>query len=308
MPVVLILRILLVTSGHGDGKDARMSGSGGGAQWGPYGGGRPPGPGWPPVPPPGPFPPAPARRLTFGSLFNPFAVGRAVFTPSRPDRVHDPAVKKVQVVRTVLGLVAITWMLLSYGLASNADAVMDDRFGQIRTTLIVLAVTFPAAVAVFIAAARPPNRRLFLRRAGKPAGALLALVVTLGTPRLITGMGLVTEDTNWTASAGRVVLLFALGAFLLWLGPFGLYGIAQSLVHVFRTADLHETVPPLLATLLVWEVALFDVFRGAYDGAPFGVRMAFILGAPLSVTAVAMWELRRLRTRHGITLRGALLR
>jgi hypothetical protein len=118
----------------------------------------------------------------------------------------------------------------------------------------------------------------------------------------------VTEDTNWTASAGRVGLLFALGAFSLWLAPFGFLGIAQSLVHVFRTADVHETVPPLLATLLVWEVAFFDVFRGAYDGVPFGVRVAFTLGAPLTVTAVAMWELRRLRTRHGITLRAALLR
>jgi hypothetical protein len=169
-------------------------------------------------------------------------------------------------------------------------------------------VTFPVAVAAFIAAARPPNRRLFLRRVGKPAGALLALAVTLAGPRLLTGLGYVTEDTNWTASPGRVVLLFALGAFLLWLGPFGLYGIALSLVHVFRTADVHETVPPLLATLLVWEVALIDVFRGAYDSVPFGIRLAFILGAPLSVTAVALWELRRLRTRHGITLRGALLR
>ncbi|WP_326692534.1 MULTISPECIES: hypothetical protein [unclassified Streptomyces] len=231
-----------------------------------------------------------------------------MFTPSRPGRVNDPVVKKVQVLRTVVGLVAVTWMLLSYGLASDADSVLDDRFGQIRTTLIVLGVTFPVAVAAFIAAARPPNRRLFLRRAGKPAGALLALVVTLAVPRLMTGLGYVREDTNWTASPGRVVLLFALGAFGLWLAPFGLYGIAQSLVHVFRTADLHETVPPLLATLLVWEVALFDVFRGAYDGVPFGVRVAFLLGAPLTVTAVAMWELRRLRTRHGISLRAALLR
>jgi hypothetical protein len=231
-----------------------------------------------------------------------------VFTPSRPDRVHDPVVKRVQVWRTIVGLVAVTWMLLSYGLASDANAVVDDRFDQIRTTLIALGVTFPVAIAAFIAAARPPNRRLFLRRAGKPAGALLALVVTLAVPRLITGLGHVNKETDWTASAGRVVLLFALFAFILWLGLFGVYGIALSLVHVFRTADLHDTVPPLLATLLVWEVALFDVFRGAYDSVPFGVRVAFILGAPLSVTAVAMWELRRLRTRHGITLRGALLR
>ncbi|MBP2037867.1 hypothetical protein [Streptomyces avidinii] len=235
-------------------------------------------------------------------------MGRAVFTPSRPDRVHDPLVRRVQVLRTVIGLAALTWMLLSYKVAPDADAVVDDRFAQIRTTLIVLAVTFPVAVAVFVAAARPPQRRVFLRRAAKPAGALLALVVTLAVPRLVTGLGYVNEETDWTSSGARVALLFALGAFLLWLAPFALYGIGQSLVHVFRTADLHETVPPLLASLLVWEVALFDVIRGAYDGVPFAVRLAFILGAPLSVTAVAMWELRRLRTRHGITLRGALLR
>ncbi|WP_326667816.1 hypothetical protein [Streptomyces sp. NBC_01257] len=216
--------------------------------------------------------------------------------------------KRIQVLRSVVGLIAVTWMLLSYGPAADADDVMDDRFGQIRTTLIALGVTFPVAVAAFVMAARPPNRRLFLRRVGKPVGALLALVVTLASPRLVTGLGYVGENTDWTASAGRVVLLFALGAFLLWLAPFALYGIAQSLVHVFRTADLHETVPPLLATLLVWEVALFDVFRGAYDGVSTGVRVAFVLGAPLTVTAVAMWELRRLRTRHAITLRAALLR
>ncbi|MGI5205162.1 hypothetical protein ACQEU6_26735 [Spirillospora sp. CA-108201] len=215
-------------------------------------------------------------------------MGRAVFTPSRPDRVHDPAVKRVQVWRTVVGLVAVTWMLASYGLASDPNDVMDDRFAQIRTTLITLAVTFPIAVIVFVAAARPPNRRLFLRRAVKPAGALLALFVTLGAPRLITGMGWVTEDTDWTASPRRVVLLFAIGAFLLWLAPFGLYGIAQSLVHVFRTADLHDMVPPLLATLLVCEVAVFDIFQGAYGSVPFAVRLGFVLGAPLSVTVVAM--------------------
>ncbi|WP_344358039.1 hypothetical protein [Streptomyces gobitricini] len=202
--------------------------------------------------------------------------------------------KRVQVLRTVVGLVAVTWLLLSYGLAPDADAVVDDRFGQIRTTLITLGVTLPVAVAAFIAAARPPNRRLFLRRVGKPAGALLALVVTLAAPRLVTGLGYVDEETNWTASAGPVVLLFALAAFLLWLAPFALYGIAQSLVHVFRAADLHETLPPLLATLLVWEVALFDLFRGAYEGVPFAVRVVFVLGAPLTVTAMAMWELRRL--------------
>ncbi|MDK0521767.1 hypothetical protein [Streptomyces sp. ML-6] len=35
-------------------------------------------------------------------------------------------------------------------------------------------------------------------------------------------------------------------------------------------------------------------------------RPAAVLGGPLSVTAVSLWELRRLRSRHGLTLRTAL--
>ncbi|MET9323400.1 hypothetical protein ABZX75_24885 [Streptomyces sp. NPDC003038] len=96
--------------------------------------------------------------------------------------------------------------------------------------------------------------------------------------------------------------------FLLWFAPFVLYGVVQSIIHVFRTADIHETIPPVLAILLVWELALFDVIRGAYDGVPFWMQVALTLGATLSVNAVALWELRRLRNRHGVTLRGALLR
>ncbi|QHY93569.1 hypothetical protein SSPS47_00295 [Streptomyces sp. S4.7] len=42
--------------------------------------------------------------------------------------------------------------------------------------------------------------------------------------------------------------------------------------------------------------------------APFGARLMLTLGPPPAVTPVATWELRRLRTRHGITLRDALRR
>lgn len=75
--------------GTGDRRDAGMSGGGSGAPWDPYGGGHPPDPAWPPGSPGGPRPSGPVRRLTFGRLFNPIAVGRAAFTPSRdfPTRV-----------------------------------------------------------------------------------------------------------------------------------------------------------------------------------------------------------------------------
>ncbi|MFI6856967.1 hypothetical protein [Streptomyces sp. NPDC050416] len=75
-------------------------------------------------------------------------------------------------------------------------------------------------------------------------------------------------------------------------------------VFVFpATVDIHQTMPPLLAMTLVWDMALIDVFTGAYAGVPGPVRAVFALGAPLSVTAVGLWELR---VHYGISVRGVL--
>lgn len=241
---------------------------------------------------------------------NPIAVGRRVFTPSRPGRVQDPAVKHVQVLRTVVGFAAVVGVLLAYRLVADAEDLFDQRMDQVETSVNLLAITFPVCVAGFIAAARPPNRQLFLRRALKPLGALCAMLCSIAFILLlgngVFGDVLITDDA--TPSPGAYARLGFSLFFLVWMVPFILYGVAMVLVHVFRTADIHEALPPLLATVLVWELALSDLFTGAYDAAPFGVRMALTFGGPLSVTAVSLWELGRLRSRHGITVRQALLR
>ncbi|WP_381799059.1 hypothetical protein [Streptomyces niveus] len=243
--------------------------------------------------------------MTFGSLFNPIGISRRVFLPSRPDRVHDQVVKTIQVVRAVVGLVVVVWMLLSYGVAADGDAVLDDRLGQAQTAFILMAVSFPLVVGGFIAAARPPSRRLLLRRVGKPVGALVVVIACVALPRMATGL---VEGREIHADLAGVVTFLIYIWCLVWFLPFAMYGVVQSMVHILRTADIHETLPPVMAIVLVWELAVVDMIQGAYDGVPFGVRMAFTFGAPLSVTAVALWEFRRLRTRHGITLRGALSR
>ncbi|WP_326692248.1 MULTISPECIES: hypothetical protein [unclassified Streptomyces] len=241
---------------------------------------------------------------------NPIAVGRRVFTPSRPDRVQDPAVKKVQVVRTVVGFAAVVCILLAYRLVTDAEGLLDQRMDQVETSVNLLAITFPVCVAGFIAATRPPSRQLFLRRALKPLGALCALFCSIVFVLLLGNgvFGDVLISSKATPSPGAYARLAFTLFFLLWVVPFILYGIAMVLIHVFRTADIHEALPPLLAMVLVWELAVSDLFTGAYDAAPFGVRMALIFGAPLSITALSLWELRRLRSRHGITVRQAMLR
>lgn len=241
----------------------------------------------------------------FGGRLNPIGAARMVFLPSRPDRVHDPVVKRIQVARTVVGLIVVVWMLLSYGVVADADGVVDDRLGQAQMSFILLAASFPVVVIGFVAAARPPNRRVLLRRVGKPVGALVVVIACVVLPRMATGL---VEGREIHADLAGVVTFLVYLWCLVWFLPFAMYGVVQSIVHIFRTADIHETVPPVMAILLVWELAIFDLVRGAYEGVPLGVRLAFTLGAPLSVTAVALWEFRRLRTRHGITLRGVLLR
>ncbi|MGP4044032.1 hypothetical protein [Streptomyces sp. 2A115] len=70
---------------------------------------------------------------------------------------------------------------------------------------------------------------------------------------------------------------------LLWMTPFPLSGIAMALVHVFRTADIYKASPPLLATAPFWELALSDLFTGACEAAPFGMRRTLLFGTPLSM-------------------------
>ncbi|GAA1845220.1 hypothetical protein [Actinomadura bangladeshensis] len=63
-------------------------------------------------------------------LLNPIAAGRQVARASRPDRVDDPVVRKVQVLRAVVGLIAVVWVMVTYRVASDAKSVAYERFDQ----------------------------------------------------------------------------------------------------------------------------------------------------------------------------------
>ncbi|WP_434599714.1 hypothetical protein [Streptomyces sp. A5-4] len=221
--------------------------------------------------------------------------------------MEDPTVRRIQLIRTLVGFAAVVWLALSYRLVSSAEGLVDDRMNEVWNSVLVMAVTFPFVVGVFVALSRPPNRRLFLRRALKPPGGMLTLFGSVFMVVLLAIEDLKDARTNLLPQNEYVQVLGVLFLLLWWL-PFVLYGVVQSTVTVFRTADIHDLVPPLLATTLVWELAIIDLIGGSYEGVPFFTRLLFTLGAPISVTAITMWEIRRLRTRHGITLRGALLR
>ncbi|OEJ35423.1 hypothetical protein BGK67_02650 [Streptomyces subrutilus] len=239
-------------------------------------------------------------------LYNPFYAAQCTFRPSRPGIVADPLVRKLQLWRTGLGLVAWVGLMVTYNaVASAADVqgVAGERLDQSWTSVLVLVCTFPVVVGVFVASARDGLRRVYLRRALRPLGSVVAMMVSMGTGALAMAPEL-SGLRDAVGLPGKIVMV----VLCLWSIGFALYGIGLSLVHVFRTADIHEVLPPILAGVLVWEMALLDLVTGSYAQVPAGARVAFILGAPLTVTTLSCWELYRLRHHHGLTLRTALRR
>lgn len=268
----------------------------------------PPGPPHPNQPQPYPVPaptPGPIARLR--QRIGPIHTARRVFKPSRPGIVEDAVVARIQKIRTIVGLCAVVWVSMSYKLAKSVGDVASDRLNQSWISVLVLAVTFPVIVGILLALAHPAARRELLRRAARSFGAIVAIVagVFVFPASVLTGF----VDGRFATNPLMTVITYAGTLFtLVWVLPFVIWGIGLALVHVFRTADIHETMPPVLAMTLVWEMTLTDLFTGAYASVPGPIRAVFMLGAPLSVTAVGLWELRRLRVQYGITLRGVLMR
>ncbi|MEU6680186.1 hypothetical protein [Streptomyces sp. NPDC046925] len=265
---------------------------------------QPPYPG-PPVPPPG----GPITRLR--RRIGPIRTARRVFTPSRPGIVSDPEVARMRKIRTLVGVGAFLWMSYAYKLAPKLSDAADEQVDKSWTSALVLAATLPVVVGVLYGLAAPAARRDLLRRAGRCFGAIVAMMAAASVFPIIVLSGFFEGqeplvEGHFTVTKG-LTLAFTLFV-LFWVTPFVVWGVGLAVQHVFRTADIHETVPPLLIMALAWEMALIDMFTGAHEGVPTVIRYVFILGAPLSVTAVGLWELHRLRVHYGLGMRGLLMR
>ncbi|MEY9992213.1 hypothetical protein ABIE67_004245 [Streptomyces sp. V4I8] len=260
--------------------------------------------------PPYPVPPVPAPPGLFTRLWRrigPIHTARRVFKPSRPGIVEDLAVVRMQKIRTMVGLGAMVWLSATYKIAESVQDAASDRFNQSWISVLVLCVTFPVAVGILLALASPAARRELLRRAAKCFGAMVALVAAVFVFPLTILTGFM--DGRFATNPVMSVLTYTgIALTFVWVLPFIFWGIGLALLHVFRTADIHETMPPLLAMTLVWEMALIDLFTNPYEGVPLPVRIVFMLGAPVSVTAVGLWELHRLRVHHGLAVQGLLMR
>ncbi|KUL43507.1 hypothetical protein [Streptomyces regalis] len=265
---------------------------------------------------PPPAPPVPARRrrsrlwffsapyLAAAVIRSAHRVATRLFVQEGDGRIEDRTVDRVQVARTVLGAVATLALLLVYGVEKDRwEDAATNGIGNAIIAPVLLICAGPLVMLGFILYVPPhlrPQLRSRLRAPLKAVGWYLLTVVALGG--IIYGASLAAQN-DMRGWQGVLVGLVALVA-IVWGLPFFFLASLYSARSAFNSAHVHPMLPPVVTVALVWVLAVFNLIDSGMPQGPPVVQFCSLLGGPLSVTAVSLWEMRRMRTRFGVTVCG----
>jgi len=228
-------------------------------------------------------------RLTMRSILQPKQVAQALYHPAWIPESVDQSVDRLKKARIIAGAVAAFGVYTFVQRKFNFEEVLEN---MLTASVVVLFIT-PLTVGVMLFVWR---RTGTVRQMRVPlVNALKLLLFFIGS---VVGLVFLWQAT--TALGG--FWLVPLGFTALWLTGMVAYGAVQVSGNFFGTAAVHRCLPPLLATVTTWLMALPDLLTGDLHGLSFKMGIVFILGAPVTVTAIAVLEMNRLRRRYGIRL------
>ncbi|MER6349642.1 hypothetical protein ACWC10_37400 [Streptomyces sp. NPDC001595] len=226
--------------------------------------------------------------LTPRSLLRPKEVARAVFHPVWIPDSLDPSVDTLKRIRLIAGTIAAVGV---YTFVQGGFA-FDEVLENMLTASAVLLFITPLTVGAMLYVWRRGGTVRSLKRA--LLNSLKLLLAFVGT---IVGTVLV-----WRLASGAGLLVLLLGPLALWLTAVVIRGAVHVSGNFFGTAGVHRCLPPLLATVTSWLMAVPDLVTGDLHGLSLTMGVVFILGAPLTVTGIALLEMGRLKQRYGIRL------
>ncbi|WP_369393309.1 hypothetical protein AB5J72_41495 [Streptomyces sp. CG1] len=213
--------------------------------------------------------------------------------------VRDPDVARVKRLRTCAAIAVSFADIVAFGSVQDMGESLSDRWGVLLATPWLLVVSAPVVFMVFVWCASPARRRTMwvalrasLRQLGLFFGTLLLIVV------LVVGWS-VADPSRLGGSVGSW-LSFAFLAAVLWAVFLFLFASAAVARTGFGAAAVHPAAPPVLATFLVWAFTA----TAKLPSGPTPIAYVLLIGGPATVTAIAWWEIQRLRTRFGVRLRG----
>ncbi|MEV5984253.1 hypothetical protein AB0L85_04450 [Streptomyces sp. NPDC052051] len=217
-------------------------------------------------------------------------MARAVFHPAWVPAALDPTVEGLKRVRIIFGTVAAVGVYTVVQGGFAFDALLKN---MLTACLVVLGVT-PLTVGAMLCVWRRTGTVRQLRTS--LANSLKLLLLFIGS--------VVVTVTLWSTQNGSISLfvMMPIGFAAIWLTWFVGVGAVHVCGNFFGTAGVHRCLPPLLATVTSWLMALPDLLTGDLHGLGLALGIVFILGAPVTVTAIALMEMNRLRRRYGIRL------
>lgn len=228
-------------------------------------------------------------RLSVASILQPKAVAQAVFHPAWIPPAVDPSVERLKRVRVIAGAVA------AFGVYTFVEGRFD--FTEVLENIVVAALVLlfitPLTVGVMLFVWRRTGRIRELRGALFNSLKLLLLFIGMVVGTVLLWQLSISHGPIWT---------MVLGLPAMWLTGFLMYGAVQLAGNFFGSAAVHRALPPLLATVTTWLMAIPDLATGDLHGLSLTMGIVFILGAPVTVTSIAALEATRLRRRHGIRL------
>ncbi|MFG2790839.1 hypothetical protein [Streptomyces sp. NPDC048419] len=216
-------------------------------------------------------------------------MARAVFHPAWIPEAVDPSVERLKRIRVVAGVVAALGV---YTFVQGGFA-FDEMLDNAATASAVLFLITPLTVGVML---------YVWRRGGTVRQLKVPLVNAFKLLLLFVGSVLTTVLIFRLGDVFGILAKLVLSLAGLWLAVFVIAGAVRLTGNFFGTAAVHRGLPPLLATVTTWLTAVPDLITGDLHGLSLTMGIVFILGAPVTVTAIALLELRRLGQRYGVRL------
>lgn len=230
---------------------------------------------------------------------------REHFPPNSRRRIHDPEVERIRRMRARSAAVASFLILVLYGTAEDWKEASGQVVLRLLATPWLLLLSAPVVIGLLFRLASPSNKtamRAGLRRAMRSILWYFGAIAGLGTAAALMLLfdPFAGEGPEWNLSTALALVSMVL---MMWCGYFLAFSTRAAVRTGFNTVDLHDMVPAVLTCVLMWELSAYGLLSGGLPPGPPLVQICALIGGPLSVTAVALWEISRLRTMHGVTLR-----
>ncbi|MFF5605751.1 hypothetical protein ACFY65_05080 [Streptomyces cellulosae] len=228
--------------------------------------------------------------LTARDVLKPHKVADAVFHPAWIPPSLDPAIDRLKRIRVIAGAVASIGV---YTVLAGGFDVTELLENALTASAVLLLLT-PVTVGVMLLVWRRTGPLRQLRTPLLNSLALLLLFV--GS---VVALALFVQTVNATHNP---LVIIGVGITMMWMLGFVARGAFRVTGNFFGTGAVHRCLPALLATVTSWLVAVPDLVTGDLHGLGLTFGVVFILGAPVTVTGIALLETGRLRRRYGIRL------